>query len=606
MSTFTKPLSLSVGFYHGFIKNFRSKRSSSSSVSIDATTTKDILFGGGNLKVLPVAMSLVTTFMSAISLMGYPSEIYGFGTMFCYYGLMYFVIFPLAAYVFLPFLYKLRLPSAYQYLELRFDVKVRRCASLIFCLETVLYLAAGLYAPALALNSVMKIPLLYSIMATGLVCAVYTSVGGAITVVWTSVYQFLLIIAGLAAVAATGVYHVGSFSKIFEIANEGGRIDFNDFGFDPRIRHSFWSLMIGGTFTLLCLYCTNQMTFQRYVSMSTLKQAQIALLLNIPLNLIIISLYTLIGLILFASFYGCNPNLLGLIKKPDEILPFFVVHYLSYLKGLPGIFVSAIYAAGLSTVSSGLNSLSAVILEDYFKPLHLFFTNRHISESKAVFSCKCTSFVLGAVIICLAYLFTKINAPVLQIALSLFGIGGGPILGVFCLGMFFRRPNACGALIGMLISAAITSWIGLSPIFVGMKPVPLAFSVDRCSIDLNLTANFIPVSEPKNFSSCLVLPNGKIVHDEQYRCDNFHYELYKLSYQYYSILAVFLAVFAGYLASLAVEYICPNSSYRNYDAELSVNFRQIFGQLKSREYCLSSENSQDISLKQTRDNKCIE
>jgi len=128
-----------------------------------------------------------------------------------------------------------------------------------------------------------------SILVTGFVCVVYTCIGGAKTVIWTNVYQFLLIVGetryiadfcsvyrnrkyfsdnfclgGLGLVVATGLYHVGGLGNVIKISMEGERIDFSDFRIDPTVRHSFWSLMIGGTFTLLTLYAANQMTVQRW------------------------------------------------------------------------------------------------------------------------------------------------------------------------------------------------------------------------------------------------------------------------------------------------------------------------------------------------------
>lgn len=495
-------------------------------------TTQTMLVGDGKLPILPTALALVASFMSAVSLLGYPAEIYQFGVMFCWYAATYLIVFPVAAYGFVPVFFEVQVTSAYAYLELRFDKYVRYVASTIYVLETMLYMSVVLYAPALALSSVTGIDTYLAIIATGCVATVYTTVGGAVAVVWISAFQMAVIFAGLIAVVAGGVVHTGgSFGDILEINRQGGRLYGTDFRVDPRIRHSFWSLFVGGTFTLLTLFAANQIAIQRYIGIPKLRDAQIAMLANIPINWCLLLLYTFCGFILYAVYHACDPKLLGKIDRSDQLLPFFVVNHLSYLPGFGGIFISAVYSAGLSTISGGVNCLAAVILEDGFFPLRAKFRNgEEISETLKLRVTRGISVVVGLTLILGAILLEQIGSPtVLQIAMSVFGMVGGPLLGSFILGMFLPRVNEKGALAALLSSLFVCFWFGIGGIISGTKTQALPTDVSNCNS-----------SVPHSWNMTLDLPVDNPVFKGPY----------DVSYQYYSLIGVLVSIVVGLVVSV--------------------------------------------------------
>lgn len=156
-------------------------------------TLDEFLLGGRKLKVFPVAMSILASFTSAISILGFSQEMYRYGTMYWLIGFSYFMTQPFAAHVFVPLFHNLKITSAYEvnqinykfnskynlkYLKMRFNYTVQITASLIFCLQMILYMSVVLYTPSVAIKQVLGIPLWISILITGSICTIYTSIGG--------------------------------------------------------------------------------------------------------------------------------------------------------------------------------------------------------------------------------------------------------------------------------------------------------------------------------------------------------------------------------------------------------------------------------------------
>lgn len=257
---------------------------------------------------------------------------------------------------------------------------------------------------------------------------------------------------------------------------------------DPRTRHTIWSLLIGGSMNSLATYGFNQTQVQRYMCVRTTRGAKQALFINAAGAALVILMSGLIGVILFAYYAECDPYRAGRVSDVDQIFPYFVMEVLSSKPGLPGVFLACIFSGSLSTISSGLNSLAAVVIEDVYKGL----MNRKISDERQGFASKIFSIVLGVVVMLLTYIVSFLGS-VLNAALSLFGVLSAPIMGVFFLGFFFPQANRRGGLVGFLVSLAFQVWIFLgaqitkgqmvNPKFTGRLPT----SIDKCYPPVNET-----------------------------------------------------------------------------------------------------------------------
>uniref|UniRef100_A0A6M2DZL7 Putative sodium-dependent multivitamin transporter n=1 Tax=Xenopsylla cheopis TaxID=163159 RepID=A0A6M2DZL7_XENCH len=511
-------------------------------------TTQEYLLADRNMGIWPVACSLMASFMSAITLLGVSTENYTFGTLFVIINISYGLATPIAAYLYLPVFFRLQATSAYEYLEKRYGGATRLAASIAYTLQMVLYMGIVLYAPALALEAVTGLSKAGAILTVGLVCTFYSTVGGMKAVLITDVFQSILMFGAIFSVVGVAWSRYG-LDGIWQRALDGGRIEFLNFDPDPTTRHTWWSLIIGGGFTYLSLYGVNQTQVQRLLTVKDLKSSQRALWLNWPI-LSLLSLSTsLSGLAIYASYKDCDPLKEGRISSSDQLMPIFVVDNFSHLPGLSGLFVAGIFSASLSTVSAAVNSLAAVTMEDYVKPLYKLIRKKPFPETRGALHSKLLALFYGMLCVAVAFAAESLGG-VLQASLTIFGVVGGPLFGMFTLGMFTTRANQKGVLTGLACGLAFALWIG----FGGPKPPPktLPVSTQGCPYN-NGTHTY------HHFSSTLKSDN-----------DSDYFYLYRLSYLWYSVLGFLVTFVVGALMSVLYESIRLESrpDYMHLDPNL--------------------------------------
>ncbi|XP_078659376.1 sodium-coupled monocarboxylate transporter 2-like [Branchiostoma floridae x Branchiostoma belcheri] len=502
-------------------------------------TQKEFLMADKSMSVVPVALSLLASFISAITVLGTPAEIYTNGTMFWNFVIAYTITILLVARLFIPAFYSLGLTSTYEYLEIRFSKVVRLVCTVLFMANMLLYMGLVLYVPSLALNAVTGLTLWGAVVAVGVVCTFYTTLGGMKAVMWTDAFQVVVMVAGFLSVIIQGTIDVGGMERVWQLNTQGQRIQFFNFDPDPRIRHSSWSVAVGGTFIWLAVYGVNQAQVQRYLSCPSVKKAQIAILWNIPGLSLLVSFACVSGLVMYARYHDCDPRLAGYIDNSDQMMPYFVMDILGKFPGMPGLFTACVFSGALSTMSSGLNALAAVALEDFVKPC---FPN--FSDLKYTWISKGLAMLFGCCMILMAYV-ASLMGPVVQASLSIFGMVGGPMLGVFVLGMFFPCANKWGGLAGLLTSLAMTLWVGLGgfvwPRSRWMPPV----STEGCP-SVNVTANITTQSTVAMVTALYDVNNTAEPTSIDYPPE---LVLYELSYAYLGAFATVICIVIGLLVS---------------------------------------------------------
>ncbi|XP_028622952.1 sodium-coupled monocarboxylate transporter 2 [Grammomys surdaster] len=487
-------------------------------------TSREFLVGGRQMTFGPVALSLTASFMSAVTVLGTPAEVYRFGASFLIFLVAYaFVIF-FTSELFLPVFYRSGITSTYEYLQLRFNKPVRYAATIIYIVQTILYTGVVVYAPALALNQVTGFDLWGSVFATGIVCTFYCSLGGLKAVVWTDAFQMVVMIVGFLTVLIQGSNHVGGFNNVLEHARNGSRLHIIDFDVDPLRRHTFWTVAVGGTFTWLGIYGVNQSTIQRCISCKTEKHAKFALYFNL-LGLWIIAICAVFsGLIMYSYFKDCDPWTSGLISAPDQLMPYFVMEIFATMPGLPGLFMACAFSGTLSTVAASINALATVTFEDFVKTCF-----PHLSDTLSTWISKGLCLLFGIICTTMAVVASFMGS-VVQAALSILGMCGGPMLGLFTLGLVFPFANWKGALGGLLTGITLSFWVAIGAFIYpapDSKTLPLPLSTEHC-VDLNITTTVAP-----QLSSRPVLADT----------------WYSLSYLYYSAVGCLGCIGAGIIIS---------------------------------------------------------
>ncbi|XP_012694952.2 sodium/iodide cotransporter [Clupea harengus] len=520
-------VSLAVGLYQAL-------KGSSRQTNVD-----DFFMGGRNMSAVPVGLSLCASFMSAVQVLGVPSEAYRHGLKFIYMCVGQSLNSIITAFLFLPVFYRLRITSTNQYLRMRFGRGMQLLGSVQFLVATLFYTGIVIYAPALILNQATGLNMWASLFSTGLICTVYTTIGGMKAVIWTDVFQILVMLSGFIAILIQGTVAVGGPTRVFEIAYNGSRLNLNDFDVDPRKRYTFWSLTVGGTLVWLSMYGVNQAQVQRYLSCKSQREAQVALFVNQLGLWLVVGSAALCGIVMFALYSNCDPLEAGHIHQPDQYMPFFVLDIFKNLPGFPGLFLACAYSGTLSTVSTSINAMAAVTMEDLLKS-HLVNT----SQRGLVLISKALSLVFGMACITVAALSSMLDWGVLQGSFTVMGVVSGPLLGAFILGMFVPATNKPGVFAGVAVGFCLSVWLAIgstlyppAPQMMGVLPA----SAEHC-LSINTTDN-----SSRTVGIHYIRPP---LYSEPYGAGGVQ-DFYSMSYLYFGALATTVVVLVG----LVVSYI---------------------------------------------------
>ncbi len=413
---------------------------------------KDYFLAGRGMRWWPVAISIVATDLSAISYMGAPAWVYEKDMQYALSTFMLPVAMVIVVVLFVPLFYRLEIYTVYEYLGRRYNRAVRLIACVLFIIVRAGWLATAIFTPSLAIAQVTKIPLVACIVAVGMLTTTYTVLGGMMAVIWTDVLQFVVLIGGACAIAVVLVLHSdGGFAGIWHLAAEGGHTKMFTFSWDPTLEVTVGSITIGLLFVMVTSYGCDQVVVQRYFTTRSIKDSVRSVLgagiLVVPVNILLY--FT--GLAL-AAHYAAHPDLAPDPGDARGVLPHFIVQGLPV--GVSGLLLAGIFAATMSSIDSGIQSLTTTTIVDLVYPargLSAQATNVHDLRMARVI-------MIGwGVLATVAGLFVGRLGTFLEIIGKISGFFGGPLGGLFLLGVLVPRSNTAGAIVGAA-AGFLTTW----------------------------------------------------------------------------------------------------------------------------------------------------
>jgi SSS family transporter len=414
-------------------------------------TAKEYFLGGRSMSWLPVGISIIAADMSAITVMGTPAWAYSHNLELLWNTAGYVLVAPIVIAVFVPFYSRLNLYTAYEYLERRFDLKVRLLTSALFLVLRCMHVALVIYAPGLMFHLVTGFPVWQCIAFMGVFTTIYTALGGVRAVIWTDVLQFTAVMTGLAFTLVVSLTRVPCLPAAWQAALAAGRLKALNFSTDPSNLTAIWPAVLGGIVLCMAPLTTDQAVLQRLFTTKSSEDCRRSIIIQAVLIMPITLLLFAVGITLF-SFYHFHPDRLAGLKQPDEILPLFAARELP--AGVSGMVIASIFSASIAVMSAGINALTTASTIDFYQRV---LRPDALSTHYGAVGRLGTLFWGGMATFCalfadrlgdLALSYNRVSSVI-----------SGPLLGIFLLATLSRRATATGAVIGAVSGAVVISYV---------------------------------------------------------------------------------------------------------------------------------------------------
>lgn len=416
------------------------------------TDTDAYFRGGQKIPGWAAGLSIYGTQLSAITFMSIPAKTYASNWNYFILQMTILLCLPFIARYYIPFFRKLKITSAYEYLENRFDYSIRAMASLLFIALQVGRLAIVMLLPSLALTVVTGMDVMLCVLLMGLITIFYTMKGGIEAVIWTDVVQVVILLGGALLCIAILIGSLNfSGESVWQTLQQENKLEIFDFRFNWQ-EPTFWVVLAGGFAIHMISYGADQTTVQRYLTTRNEKSAKKSLKLGVwmvvPSTLLFFSLGTLLYL-----FYRQHPEKANYtLPSLDGIFPWYIVSQLP--AGISGLLIAAIFSAAMSTLSSSLNSVSAALVTDFYRRFRKEKSEAHYLRQAQIYTA-----VIGLLGTAIALLMARQGIHSLWDQFNtILGLFTGGLGAVFVLGIFVKRAHARGVALGLILSA-VAQWM---------------------------------------------------------------------------------------------------------------------------------------------------
>lgn len=407
-------------------------------------TSEDYYLGDRSSPWWAIGISVVATYVSALSFLGGPAWAYGDGMA----ALAIHINYPLVIFVvvvfFLPFFFNSGVASIYEYLERRFGATSRTVMSLLFLLSQSITAASILTATAVVVTFVTGIEATTAVwIMTGIVL-IYTLMGGMNAVIWTDVLQGFILFLGAGIILFSLLGEVTPLSSALSTLAENGKLNPINTDLDFNVAPTVWAGVLAMTLFHITVYGSNQMMVQRALAAKNIGDAKKSYLLMGYGAFFIYFLFFFIGALLYVHFKG-EP-----FDQPNEIILTFARSLA--IPGLMGILAAAVLSASMSSLSSAFNSLATISVTDLYKK----FFKPSENEKHYLLMSRVFTLMWGLVVIPMAYAFINSGGSILETLSKVGSYFVGAKLALFGMGFFSKHVTERGLLIGV-----VAGFIGL-------------------------------------------------------------------------------------------------------------------------------------------------
>ncbi|MCD8915401.1 sodium:solute symporter [Staphylococcus simulans] len=414
-----------------------------------AGQSKDSFFtASGRLPSWAIGFSIYATTLSAITFMSTPEKAFLTDWSYIAGNIAIVAIIPLLIIFYVPFFKKLRVTSAYEYLEARFGPSVRVIGSLLFVIFHLGRIAIVIYLPTLAITAVTDINPYLVASLVGILCILYTFLGGFEGVVWSDFIQGVILLGGALMIIVIGALNLkDGFGTIMTDALADKKLLSADNWKFNSAAAALPIIFLGNIFNNLHQYTASQDVVQRYQASDTMSETKKSLWVNGLLALISAPIFYGMGTMMY-SFYS-HEAALPKDFNTSSVVPYFIITQMPPF--VAGLLIAAIFAAAQSTISSSLNSISACISEDIKRR----FFSRGSDKGEVRFA-RLTILIAGLLSYGIAmYLIASKSNNLWDLFLLVTGLFGVPLAGIFAVGIFTKRANTFGVLVGLFTGVIV-------------------------------------------------------------------------------------------------------------------------------------------------------
>jgi SSS family solute:Na+ symporter len=459
------------------------------------TSTKEYFMGSGKMHPGLIGVSLFASLLSTITYLSIPGETYGKGPVYLANYLAYPFIILILAYVILPVYRRQQVTSAYELLEARLGVRVRLLGASMFLVLRLVWMSLLVYLMATSIVTMIGVdekwtPLVAA--GTGLISVSYATMGGLRAVVITDLIQSILLYGGALLVIGVITVRMGGFGWWPQQWHPNWDAQ-PIFSLDPGVRIT----MVGTFVSILILYVStsagDQVSVQRFMATKDLRASRVAIVIQYGVGALVGITLGVAGFAMLGYFEanpGLLPESLAGSSAGDKIFPHFIASHLPPI--VSGLVVSGLFAAAMSSVDSGVNSITAVVTSDFLDR----FRKVPISEAKHVWLARIIALVVGVLVVGFSSFMGKIPGNITAVTNKTVNLLTVPIFCLFFFALFVRFARPGGVIFGAVCGVTAGGLIAFSGPIFGMNPEtgtdPISFQwITPVTLVVNVVAGVV-------------------------------------------------------------------------------------------------------------------